>query len=337
MPIILGLCGENGSGKTYVANYIVKRGFTYYSLSDIIRRMLEKEGKKSTRENMQNKGKQLVNEHGPGVLGKLIKNYIDENVNTVVDSIRRTEEVRELKKISGFTLLYVTAPPEARFKRIKERNRLGDPKTYEEFLGLENVETNGKGDTGQNIKEVAKLADETIINNGLTLDLNRKLDILIPQMMKKYAPPRLTWDEYFMEIAQVVARRSSCIKRRIGAVIVRNKQILSTGYNGTPRGITNCNEGGCPRCNSFVESGKNLEDCFCSHAEENSIVQAAYNGISVKGSAIYTTFSPCLYCARMIINSGIKEVVYNSKYPLAGSSFKLLKEAGLVVMEFKVR
>jgi len=152
-------------------------------------------------------------------------------------------------------------------------------------------------------------------------------------------PPsrRPDWDEYFMEIAQVVAKRSSCIKRRIGAVIVRDKQILSTGYNGTPRGITNCNEGGCPRCNSFVESGKNLEECFCSHAEENAIVQAAYNGISVKGGSIYTTFSPCLYCARMIINSGIKEVVYNSKYPLSNSSFSLLKEAGVVVREFKVR
>lgn len=337
MPIILGVCGENGSGKTYVSNYIVKRGFVYYSLSDIIRKILKKEGTEPTRENMQAKGKQLVDEHGPGVLGKLVRNYIDENVNTVVDSIRRTEEVEELKKIPGFALLYITTPPEARFKRIKERNRPGDPKTYEEFLKLEKIETKGEGNTKQNINEVAKLADETIINDDMMLDLNRKLDILIPKMMKEYAPKRLTWDEYFMEIAQVVARRSSCIKRRIGAIIVRDKQILSTGYNGTPRGITNCNEGGCPRCNSFVESGKNLEDCFCSHAEENSIVQAAYNGISVKGGTLYTTFSPCIYCTRMIINAGIKEVVYNSVYPLSGNSFKLLEEAGIIVREFKVR
>ncbi len=337
MPIVLGLCGENGSGKTYVADYIVKRGFVYYSLSDIIRDMLKKESKEPTRENMQKKGEELVKVHGPGVLGKLIRNYVDPNVNTVVDSIRRVEEVEELKKIPGFALLYVTAPEEIRFKRIKERNRPGDPKTLEEFRKIERIETEGKGNTGQNIKLVSKLADEIIVNDGMMLELNQKLDILIPNMMKKYAPPRLTWDEYFMKIAQVVAERSSCIKRRIGAVIVRDKQILSTGYNGTPRGITNCNEGGCPRCNSFEESGKNLHECFCSHAEENAIVQAAYNGISVKGGTIYTTFSPCLYCARMIINSGIKEVVYNSKYPLAESSFKLLEEAGIKVREFKVR
>ena len=123
-----------------------------------------------------------------------------------------------------------------------------------------------------------------------------------------------SWDEYFMAIAHVVASRSTCNRRQVAAVIVKDNRIISTGYTGTPRGITNCNEGGCPRCNSTVPSGKSLDECLCSHAEENAITQAAYHGISVKGATLYTTFSPCLICAKMIINSGIACVVYNDCY-----------------------
>jgi len=134
-----------------------------------------------------------------------------------------------------------------------------------------------------------------------------------------------------MNIAKEVATRSNCVKTKVAAVIVRDKQIISTGYNGTPRGTTNCNEGGCPRCNNFSESGKGLEDCFCSHGEENAIVQAAYNGVRTKGSSIYTTFSPCLLCTKMIINAGIQEVIYNENYSIDANSMQLLKEAGVKI------
>ena len=119
------------------------------------------------------------------------------------------------------------------------------------------------------------------------------------------------------------------MKRKVAAVIVKDKRIISTGYNGTPRGTKNCSDGGCPRCNSFTQSGKNLDECVCSHGEENAIVQASYHGISIKDSIIYTTFSPCLLCTKMIINSGIKEVVYNVDYPVAETPMRLLKEAGV--------
>ena len=144
------------------------------------------------------------------------------------------------------------------------------------------------------------------------------------------------WDQYFMNIALVVATRSNCSRRHVAAVIVKERQIVSTGYNGTPRGIKNCDEGGCPRCASDVPSGGNLGECICSHAEENSIVQAAYHGVSVKGGTIYTTYSPCLLCAKMIINSGIREVVYNMDYPLNGSAFGLFNEAGVFVRKLRV-
>lgn len=331
MTIVLGICGENASGKTIVSDFLVRHGFAYYSLSDVIREKLNEEGKKATREALQQKGKELVKKHGMGILARIVSAYIDPNMNTVVDSIRRPEEVHELRRLPGFVLMYITAPENVRFERMKSRNRPGDPKTYEEFVKLEKQEFYGVGDTGQSIKLVSKLADVVIRNDSSLSDLKVKLKKIVPELIKKYSPERLEWDNYFMNIAQVVAQRSSCIKRKVGAVIVKNKQILSTGYNGTPRGITNCISGGCPRCNAFEESGKGLSNCLCSHAEENAIVQAAYNGVSIEGSSIYTTFSPCLYCSRMIINSGIREVIYNSKYSLGDAALSLLKQAGIKV------
>ena len=143
------------------------------------------------------------------------------------------------------------------------------------------------------------------------------------------------WDQYFMDIALVAASRSNCSRRHVAAVLVRDRRIISTGYNGTPRGVRNCSDGGCPRCNSNTPSGHGLGDCLCSHAEENSIVQAAYHGISVKGSTLYTPYSPCLSCAKMIINAGIVEVVYHQRYSIDDVSTALLKEAGVIVRPLK--
>ncbi|OGP86983.1 MAG: cytidine deaminase [Deltaproteobacteria bacterium RBG_13_65_10] len=143
------------------------------------------------------------------------------------------------------------------------------------------------------------------------------------------------WDEYFMGIAKVVASRSNCVKRKVAAIIVKDKRVISTGYNGTPRGTKNCNEGGCPRCNALTVSGANLDECLCSHAEENAITQAAYHGTSVKGAVLYSTYSPCLLCTKMIINSGITEVIYNVAYALPETSIRLLHEAGVKVRQLR--
>lgn len=142
---------------------------------------------------------------------------------------------------------------------------------------------------------------------------------------------RPDWDEYFMKIAQVVALRSNCCRRQVAAVIVKDHRIISTGYNGTPRGITNCCDGGCSRCSSDAPSGTALDECLCCHGEENAIVQAAYHGIAVKDATLYTTFSPCLLCAKMIINAGIAEVVYGERYSIDSTSRRILNEAGVVL------
>ena len=144
---------------------------------------------------------------------------------------------------------------------------------------------------------------------------------------------RPSWDEYFMSIARVVASRSNCIKRKVGSVIALDRRIISTGYNGTPRGIRNCNEGGCPRCAGAAEAGTRLDECLCSHAEENAITQSAYHGVSVRGGTVYTTFCPCLICTKMIINAGLSEVVYDAHFPLGEVSVALFREAGIKVRQ----
>lgn len=156
--------------------------------------------------------------------------------------------------------------------------------------------------------------------------------------MEDLKQTRPGWDEYFMNIALVVASRANCSTRKVAAVVVKERRIISTGYNGTPRGTKNCNEGGCERCanRTLATAGQNLSECTCSHGEENAIVQAAYHGTSLKGGTLYTTFSPCLTCAKMIINSGIREVVYNSAYPMGEKSFELMREAEVILRKCSV-
>ncbi|QBG47188.1 dCMP deaminase family protein [Verrucomicrobia bacterium S94] len=153
--------------------------------------------------------------------------------------------------------------------------------------------------------------------------------------MNQEEQKRPDWDEYFMDIAHVVSKRGNCCRRKVAAVIVRDRRIISTGYNGTPRGIPNCFEGGCPRCNSDAPSGSDLGDCICAHAEENAIVQAAYHGISVRDGSLYCTLSPCLLCTKMIINAGIKEVIYEEEYHFSPQSRELFATAGVICRQFK--
>lgn len=333
MSLILGLTGENCSGKGISAEYLKKRGFYYLSLSDFIREELAEQNEEITRESMIAKGNDLRARFGQGILAQRAVHKMEKDRNYIVDSIRNPGEVKELKKLKNFVLVHVHAPPEIRFERMKARKRESDPQTFEAFKIIEEAEMKKEG---QNLGETVKTADRKIENNSQQPDLYGKWDTLLSQLSKEFHSDRPSWDEYFMSIAKQVATRSNCIKRKVAAVIVRDKRIISTGYNGTPRGNKNCNEGGCPRCNNFAESGTKLEECYCAHGEENAIVQAAYHGISVKDSTIYTTFCPCLYCTRMIINAGIKEVVYNADYPLHESALKLLEEAGVIVRKMKI-
>jgi len=143
---------------------------------------------------------------------------------------------------------------------------------------------------------------------------------------------RPSWDTYFMNITRLVAERSTCLRRAVGSVIVKDKRILSTGYNGAPTGLRHCLEVGCLREKLNVESGKMHELCRGIHAEQNAIIQAAYHGVSVKGASLYCTNQPCSICARMIINAGIKKIYYQSGYADSLAQ-ELLAEAEIEVRQ----
>ncbi|MEM2974156.1 MAG: cytidine/deoxycytidylate deaminase family protein [Candidatus Micrarchaeia archaeon] len=148
--------------------------------------------------------------------------------------------------------------------------------------------------------------------------------------IKKKNDGRPGLDEYFMTICENVARRSTCKRHKLGALIVRDKQILATGYNGAPRGLPHCLDLGCMRDKLGIESGTRHEICAAVHAEQNAILQCAYHGVSTKDSTMYVNASPCRICAKMIINAGIKKVVYRGEYPDA-ETFKLFKQAGIKI------
>lgn len=126
---------------------------------------------------------------------------------------------------------------------------------------------------------------------------------------------RPTWDEYFMAVAEQVAGRSTCVRRSCGAVLVKDKRILATGYNGAPKGLKHCAEVGCLRDELGIPSGEKHELCRAIHAEQNAVVQAAKYGTPIDGASVYCTHQPCVLCAKILINSGCGEIVYRDAYP----------------------
>ncbi|RDL37728.1 Cytidine deaminase-like protein [Venustampulla echinocandica] len=144
---------------------------------------------------------------------------------------------------------------------------------------------------------------------------------------------RPSWDQYFMELASLAAQRSNCMKRRVGCVLVREKRVISTGYNGTPRGLKNCGEGGCPRCNEGQGSGFGLGTCLCIHAEENALLEAGRERIR-EAATLYCDTCPCLTCSIKIAQVGISEVVYSQGYSMDGETADVFKQAGVRLRQF---
>ena len=150
------------------------------------------------------------------------------------------------------------------------------------------------------------------------------------------ADSRPSWDEYFMSITRLVAERSTCLRRKVGAILVKDRRILCTGYNGAPAGLRHCIEIGCLRERLGVKSGQRHELCRALHAEQNVIIRAAYHGISVKGAVLYCTNLPCSICTKMLINAGIRKIYYENGYP-DDLSRQMLDEAGIELVQLKKR
>ena len=329
--MIIGVAGRNGAGKGELVSFLEARSFTALSLSDAIRAELAAQGLEESRERMIETGQAMRRHAGPGALAQGLAKQLLPDRNYAIDSIRHPVEVEILRahaESSGhvFNLVWVDSKLEIRFDRIVARGRSGDPTTLAELEALEARERGSEDPNAQQLDAVEAGADFRIANDDSLEAFQESIQAWVRQNL---AFARPDWDDYFMGIARVVASRSNCVKRKVAAVVTLEKRIISTGYNGTPRGTTNCNEGGCPRCNDLAPGGTRLDECLCSHAEENAITQAAYHGVSLKGGSIYTTFSPCLQCTKMIINAGLVEVIYQSDYPLGETSLALLAEAGI--------
>lgn len=192
---------------------------------------------------------------------------------------------------------------------------------------------------------------------GTTTELYRYLSTLSLPSPHRLRP---TWETYFLSLCTLASLRSNCMKRRVGAVLVRNNRVLSTGYNGTPRGLANCNEGGCPRCNGSAKRGAQLDECceyriellrmlihrlinrspffvipaVCLHAEENALLECGRERGGAEGTVLYCNTCPCLRCAVKIVQTGVKEVVYQLDYSVDHRSCDIFEAAGVIFRKY---
>lgn len=154
-------------------------------------------------------------------------------------------------------------------------------------------------------------------------------------MISERYDKRPSWDDYFMEITRTVSKRSTCLRRKVGAVLVKDLRIIATGYNGAPAGIKHCLETGCLREELKIPSGERHELCRALHAEQNVIIQAARHGVSVANSTLYCTNMPCIICTKMLINAGIKEIIFSNEYR-DSMSLDMLKEAEVKIRKHSI-
>lgn len=248
----------------------------------------------------------------------------------VTTSMHDEAVVDALSNRPFFILLHVDAPISIRWQRFKDRcARSGlTPPSLEQFV-LRNDHHLYDPSTG--LATLASRAQLKLLNSTSSIDqLYTALDQLDLTDESRLRP---SWDHYFMTLASLAARRSNCMRRQVGCVLVREKRVMSTGYNGTPRNITNCNEGGCPRCNEGGGGGAGLNTCLCIHAEENALLEAGRERVG-GGAVLYCNTCPCLTCSIKIVQVGITEVVFNKSYYMDAASARIFTEAGVQLRQF---
>lgn len=340
--MLIGLCGSLCAGKHEVANYLVQEhSFQVLTMKTpapelSIGAIHSKDGDSAFISRNGVPSSTVFDEHGRGaicffsaddLLDYVTKRWRDRFITTDI----RDERVLELLLCRPFFILVsVDAPVSVRWKRYKNRceaQSLTAP-TLEEFVLKSDVHmyhpTHGLASLVQ--RATIRLLNPT---ESITT-LHTKLKELNLTNEERLRP---TWDAYFMQIASLAAQRSNCMKRRVGAVVVREKRVISTGYNGTPRGLVNCNEGGCRRCNSGDISGIGLNTCFCLHAEENALLEAGKERVG-GGAILYCDTCPCLTCSVKIVQVGISEVVYSQSYSMDTETSRVLSEGGVRLRQF---
>jgi dCMP deaminase len=336
--LIIGITGTLGAGKGTVADYLVKkRKFLHFSVREFLIKEIKKRKLTVNRDSMVLVANDLRKKYGGNyIVESLYKEAERKEKNSVIESIRSPLEAEFLKNKDNFYLFAVDAKPRLRYERNIKRGSETDHQTYKEFVTDEKREMTSKDPARQNLKKCMEMSDFTFENNGDIKELNNKIEEVIKNIKdrnkesEKYQRP--SWDDYFMEVMDAIAKRATCDRGRAGTVIVKDKQILATGYVGSPVGFPHCDEAGHDLRKSFNEDGTISQHCVRTiHSEQNAICQAAKRGISIEGSTVYTRMTPCRTCAMLLINCGVARIYCQRKYHTGTESDKMFKKAGIKI------
>ena len=332
--MIIGVAGTNAAGKSTIVRMLEERGFLTLSLSDVIREEASRRGLPHDRAVLQQLANEMRERDGPAALMReALRRIRRPDLPVVIDSIRNPAEVEALREHDAL-LIGVDAQARIRFARAIERaartGRVENAPTFEDFLAREAIE-NSDNPNGQQLDRVLGMSDVMFRNDHDEEELKRRVTRVFSRMPETDAR-KLDWPTYFMRLAHLVSRRSSCIARHVGTVVVRGNKLLCSGYNGTPSGMRNCDEGGCQRCNDVsIPSGERLDECLCVHAEQNAIFQAARHGINLEGAEMYCTTHPCVTCAKALVSVGVVRVWYDRTYPQAELAGRVFQLAGIEI------
>lgn len=328
--MIVGITGTLGAGKGTIVDFLLKKDFKHYSVRAFLTEEILKRGLEVNRDNMVSVANDLRAKFGPScIVEELHKRALLSGGNAVIESIRCPGEVEALGNKEGFVLFAVDADVEARYSRIVERGTATDRISFDQFNAEERREMESSDPTKQNIRKCIDAADHKFKNDWTIKELHGKVSAVLGKIgsgEEKYVRP--SWDEYFMEICRTVAKRGTCDRGRSGCVIVKDKQILVTGYVGSPVGFPHCDDVG-HKMEEWTHDGVVRQHCVrTAHAEQNAICQAAKLGVPLEGATLYCKMTPCDICAKMIINSGIKRVVCEKVYHAAQEN-EFYKTAGI--------
>ncbi|MBO4402652.1 MAG: AAA family ATPase [Bacteroidales bacterium] len=338
--IIIGITGTIGAGKGTIVDYLMQKcGFRHYSVRQYLLDVIQKAGLEPNRDSMTMVGNALRAAHCPSfITDELYLQALQSGKDSIIESVRTEGEVLALRQKPHFYLFAVDADPKIRYERVVLRNSETDHIDYETFISNEQREFISTDPNRQNLSKCIQMADFLFQNNGDRDALYAQVDAVMAQIRKemegdKPAYVRPSWDEYFMEICNTVAKRATCDRGRSGCVVVKDRQILVTGYVGSPVGMPHCDEVGHQLKQMVHEDGSVTTHCTRTvHAEQNAICQAAKRGISLKGATLYCRMTPCRTCAMMIINCGIVRVVCERKYHAGAESEAMFKQAGIELL-----
>ncbi|PKY02901.1 putative deoxycytidylate deaminase [Aspergillus campestris IBT 28561] len=331
--MLIGLCGGICSGKHAIAEYLIQhQGFRLIKLRTTSSPRITDEPEDDLRLRASTLGinddsSQLVFDSVDSLISFATERWQE---NLVTTDIWDGATLDRFLLRPFFLLVSVDAPVSLRWKRFAERcqKRQLDPPPLEKFV-LWNDQHLYEKDVGS--AYLTDRAQVRLFNSSSSLEaLHEAIRTLNLGDEERVRP---NWDQYFMQLASLAAQRSNCMKRRVGCVLVRERRVISTGYNGTPRNLKNCNEGGCPRCNRGEGGGVGLSTCLCLHAEENALLEAGRERIR-EGATLYCDTCPCLTCTVKIAQVGISEVVYSQGYNMDQDSAAILEAAGVRLRQF---